>query len=378
DFLRVLLVEDDEADQLLIRTLLDRMSGTRMETEWVRTAAEGLERLESGVHDVCLLDYVMESGTGLDLLRQARARGVRTPVVLLTGKGSREVDLKAMEAGAVDYLVKGEMDPALLERTLRYSAALHRDREALRRSEERFRAMWEQLPLGLFRVGPDGEFMDANPALLRILDHPDRHLLRGRLASNFFVAPTDRARLLHTLEEQGAARGFESRIATGAGHPLRVRVTARLQRGPGGRPAYVEGSVEPLARHRPGSELEEEAAGWRVLSEIASAGIARTDSDGHLRGANPGLGALVGMDPLELDGRGVWTLVAPADRDAVGAAFESVASGERDRADVLVRPVSEEGTRPPHRLRLAAITGRGGSLLGLLVLMEAEAEGGGP
>ncbi len=368
--LRVLIIDDEEGDALLTRSLLDTIPGTTVDTEWVSSFHDGLNRLQEHHHDVCLMDYMMDSGTGLELLRKARSLAVRTPVILLTGKGSREIDLEAMRTGAVDYLVKGEMDPESLERAVRYAVERHRTQEELRRSEERNRGMFDHLPLGLFRVGPGGEYMEANPALIRTLDYPDRHSLRELLAKNFFVSPRDRERFLQTLEDQGLVAGFETRVQSGSGRVIRLRITARVHRGPGGRPEYVEGSVEDLTGLRSAGEVESEAACFRVLTEVTRSGVAVADPDGHLRSVNPSLAEFLGEDMATLEGRGIWTLFHPSDQDQLARAFEEVAAGGRDRATRTVRLVSSDGREEERVAVLAALTGRGGSLQGLLLSLD--------
>jgi PAS domain S-box-containing protein len=369
--LRVLIIDDEESDALITRSLLETIPGAKVDTEWVSTFHDGLSRLQEHRHDVCLMDYMMGAETGVDLLRKARSLAVRTPVILLTGKGSREVDLEAMRSGAVDYLVKGEMEPEVLERAVRYAVERHRTQEELRRSEERNRGMFDHLPLGLFRVGPGGEYLEANPALIRTLDFPDRHTLREVLAKNFFVSPRDRERFLQTLEDQGLVNGFETRVQSGSGRVIRLRITARVHRGPGGKPEYVEGSVEDLTGLRSTGEVEEEAACFRVLSEVTRCGVAVADPDGHLRSVNPALASFVGEEPTALEGRGIWTLFHPADQDQLARAFEEVAAGGRDRAVRAVRLVSREGHEEEREAVLAALTGRGGSLQGLLLSLDA-------
>ncbi len=119
---RVLLVDDDEDDFVMARDLLAEIkSAARFDLEWIATYDEALERMRQCVHDVCLLDYRLGERTGLELLREALEGGCNLPVILLTGHGDREVDVEAMKAGAMDYLVKGQADPALLERSIRYA-----------------------------------------------------------------------------------------------------------------------------------------------------------------------------------------------------------------------------------------------------------------
>ena len=126
DAVRVLLVEDDEDDYVLTRDLLAEGFGARVTVEWASSRTAGLERLTEGQFDVALLDYNLGSETGIDLLREARARGCRTPVIMLTGQDDRATDLNAMHAGAADYLVKGRVTGDMLERAIRYARERHR------------------------------------------------------------------------------------------------------------------------------------------------------------------------------------------------------------------------------------------------------------
>jgi two-component system cell cycle response regulator len=123
---RVLLVEDDEDDYVLTRDLLAEGFGGHVTVEWASTRSAGLKLLTEALFDVALLDFNLGRETGLDLLREARARGCRTPVIMLTGQDDRTTDLNAMHAGAADYLVKGRVTSDMLERAIRYARERHR------------------------------------------------------------------------------------------------------------------------------------------------------------------------------------------------------------------------------------------------------------
>jgi diguanylate cyclase (GGDEF)-like protein len=126
DAVRVLLVDDDEDDYVLARDLLAEGFGQRFSVVWASSRAHGLARLTEGAFDVALLDYNLGNETGIDLLREVRARGCRTPVIMLTGQDDRATDLDAMHAGAADYLVKGRVTGDMLERAIRYARERHR------------------------------------------------------------------------------------------------------------------------------------------------------------------------------------------------------------------------------------------------------------
>nr|WP_263429359.1 hybrid sensor histidine kinase/response regulator [Nannocystis pusilla] len=127
-----MLVEDDRDDYLLTSELLEEIGEGTYVLQWADSYEDGVEALFSGAPDLCLLDYRLGEKTGLELLREVVARGCTTPIVLLTGQSERSLDVEAMKAGAVDYLVKGEFGPRQLERSIRYAIERNRSLKALR------------------------------------------------------------------------------------------------------------------------------------------------------------------------------------------------------------------------------------------------------
>ena len=119
--IRILLVDDDEDDFVLTRDLISRVKGVHYYIDWHSTFEEGLARMVQNQHDVCLVDYRLGKRNGLELLQEAIAGGCRKPIILLTGKGYREVDIEAMQAGAMDYLEKDKVTPERFERSIRYA-----------------------------------------------------------------------------------------------------------------------------------------------------------------------------------------------------------------------------------------------------------------
>ena len=131
--LRVMLVDDDEDDFVMTRDLLAEIEGKSIELDWASTYEAGLEALCRNNHDVYLLDYQLGERNGLELLTEAVASGCKGPIILLTGQRDRELDIQAMEAGAADYLVKGQIDAALLERSIRYAIGRRQSEEQILR-----------------------------------------------------------------------------------------------------------------------------------------------------------------------------------------------------------------------------------------------------
>jgi two-component system cell cycle response regulator len=121
---KILLIDDDRLQQRLMHEMVKSFRSGPFELEEAQSYSEGMKKLTSGKYAACLLDYRLDDRDGLALLREARIAGCVTPVIVLTADDSEEVDIAAMEAGAVDYLVKGTLTPRLLERSLRYALKL--------------------------------------------------------------------------------------------------------------------------------------------------------------------------------------------------------------------------------------------------------------
>ena len=143
--LRVLLIEDDEDDYILVRNMLSEALPSRYRLDWVSTYDAALERMKRAEHDVYLLDYRLGERNGLELLRHAIEKSCKVPIIFLTGQGDYEVDIEAMKAGAADYLIKDQINPPLLERSIRYAIERKRTEEALRESEKQLKILSSKL-----------------------------------------------------------------------------------------------------------------------------------------------------------------------------------------------------------------------------------------
>jgi signal transduction histidine kinase/FixJ family two-component response regulator len=177
--LLVVLVEDDEDDALLLRQLLSSTGSVAPQTRWARTFDEAREALRAD-HDVALVDYRLGGHDGLELIRELTAEGHRAPMILLTGMGDRAVDVLAMEAGAADYLVKGELTAPLLERSIRYAisrttaaVALKESEARLERSVSLLRATLDASSDGILVTNADGAVAECSRTFKSLCGVPE-------------------------------------------------------------------------------------------------------------------------------------------------------------------------------------------------------------
>ncbi len=109
----LLLVEDD---RVLGKAIERGLSDAGHQCTWVRSGQKGLEEASSQRFDAVILDLLLPDLAGFDVMRQVRAAGVRTPVLMLTALGAVEDRVSGLNAGADDYLVKPFAFPELIAR----------------------------------------------------------------------------------------------------------------------------------------------------------------------------------------------------------------------------------------------------------------------
>jgi PAS domain S-box-containing protein len=158
---RVLLIDDDEEDYLLTRHKLNQAKGRKIVLDWAPSYEEGLLGIQSTSYDAVLVDYDLGLLNGVGFIREAVSQGCRSPLILYTSRGSYEIDVEAMKAGATLYLTKTEANPLLLERFIRY--AIERKRTELERTD-----MLESIQDGFFTLDRDWKFTYLNQKAAQI------------------------------------------------------------------------------------------------------------------------------------------------------------------------------------------------------------------
>src|SRR6187402_2497438 len=162
--IKVLIIEDDEDDVLLVREYLSRSDHYRFEISWEPDIKKAQEQMVKGDFDVFLIDYRLGSENGLDLIKYANDHGVLKPSILLTGQGDLKVDLDASRYGAADYLIKSEVNASLLERSIRYAVTQYRVVRELDEKEKKYSSLFERSIDPIFLARFDFTLIDLNNA----------------------------------------------------------------------------------------------------------------------------------------------------------------------------------------------------------------------
>lgn len=205
--LNLLLIEDDAYDMKVIRLMI--VSQRDKPIFNVRTGeslAQGLVLMAERAAEVVLLDLNLPDSTGLDTFTAFHNAFPHTPVIIISGTDDLALAVEAVQAGAQDYLLKGEMSRNLLVRAIHHAVerqailrTLERRTRELADSESRLRMITDKSADGIVIVAADGNVHFANPAAVRMLDFVevpeiDRvfpHPLPGDGSVEMTVSPAD-------------------------------------------------------------------------------------------------------------------------------------------------------------------------------------------
>ncbi len=200
DALKVLMIDDDEDDFVLVRDLLDQFRGRKFTLEWAATYEDGLEVLLRAEHDLCLLDHRLGAFSGLDLLDEALKKGCQVPIIVLTAYGDLDVDMEAMRAGAMDYLTKDEITKEVLERSIRYSLAQAQAQQALVRAREELERRVKERTAELAAAN---EALRNSAEKVKLFAYSVIHDLKSPAIAVHALTERIRYRYFHLLDEKG-------------------------------------------------------------------------------------------------------------------------------------------------------------------------------
>lgn len=302
---RVLLVDDDPDDLALTRDYLMDAEGSRFELTWARSCTEGLSAIREGFFDVVLLDYHLGPETGLDFLARMPAEN-GTPVLLLTAQTEREIDLAAMHAGAADYLVKAEITPTVLERSIRYVVAERRAEEAKREAETRYRVLVESVGAIVWQADPETFAFSLVSAEAEVLfGFPLAQWTEQPSFWEDHIHPEDRSWVVDACRK--AARreephSLEYRMIAADGRVVWVRDIVRVIRGRDGR-QLAGVMVDISERKREENAVRESRALLRAVVDGIADPLFLKAADGRYRLMNSAGAHILGLEPQQVVGR---------------------------------------------------------------------------
>ena len=178
-----------------------------------------------------------------------------------------------------------------------------RAEEKLRESEERYRSLFDGVPIGLYRTSPDGRIMDANLALVQMLGYPDRESLQATKVVDTYVNPEDRQSWQVLIKQEGVVSNFVKQLRCYDGSKIWVEENTRAVYGPEGQVLFYEGSLQDITeRKRTEEALKQSEEKYRTILENIEEGYFEVDIPGNFTFFNDSLCRVLGYSRDEMMG----------------------------------------------------------------------------
>ncbi len=323
--LRVLLVEDSEDDVLLIVNELRRTAGYEVEYERVDNALAMEAALRNSTWDIVLSDYSMPGFDGAAALQLFRQSGLDLPFIVVSGAIGESVAVRMMRAGAHDYLMKSNLVRLgpVVARGLQEAEdrrARSRAEVALRESEERYRSLQANLPVGAFRITPEGRFLSANPAMAAMLGYASVDDLMLVSSPEMYASPQLRQPLIEKLRREGVVTGHEIELRRRDGSTFWALVSIRAIKGSDKTTmVYQDGTMMDISQRK---QLEEALirgkTEWEQTFDAVPELVMLTDTQLRIVRINRSFSNLLDQEPRCLVGQYCYAAIDGEDAQPSG------------------------------------------------------------
>jgi PAS domain S-box-containing protein/putative nucleotidyltransferase with HDIG domain len=319
--INVLLIEDNPGDARLVREeLRSAPSGYHIHLEWVDCLQKGLGFLTENVVQAVLVDLSLSDSHGLDTLHTVLLAAPQTPVIVMTGLADEETGLQALQAGAQDYLIKGEVNGSLLTRAIRY--AMQRKQTEIQLADARgfTERILTSAPVGIFTYKLSGECLSANAAAARMvgatieqLECQNFHQLESwkrsglyELAQTAIGEKRPTAADVHVITTFGKEAWYHAQFVTfkSGGEDLLLMI------------------FNDITEHKQAeAALEASEKRFRAWIENSSDIITVLDAGGVIQYESPSVKRSLGYAPEELLGKIAFDFIHPDDQDRIVSTF---------------------------------------------------------
>jgi PAS domain S-box-containing protein len=189
--MKTLVVEDDYQFKELISDILEQTDKQKHQIKHAASLKQAFELLDENIFDVAILDLHLPDSSGLETVQRLRSHNQQLPILVLTGQREERFARRALEAGAQEFLLKEEVLPGLLLRSMRYAVERKNSEERLKESEQRQKAILDSVQVGIFVIDPsDHTIVETNPAALDMVGKTREEVI-GRVCHDY-VCPIEK------------------------------------------------------------------------------------------------------------------------------------------------------------------------------------------
>lgn len=337
--LKVLIFEDNLADADLILSELKK-SNFNLLSKIVETESDYVREINNFEPDIILSDFFLSNYSGINALKFAKKTKPEIPFIMVTGSIDEETAVQCMKNGSDDYITKDHF--YRISTAVTSALTRKKDREEknaalkkLNESEERYRDLFNNVTIGLYRTTPDGNILLVNPTLLNMLGYNSlEELLKRNLEGDGYEPGYPRRVFKKMVDANGSIQGLESIWIKKDGTSLFVRESAKAINNENGEIIYYEGTVENISELKK-SEIAyaERDKLYKIIFDQSVNGIFLVDySTGQILESNEAFLQIIGYNKDEITDKTIHDILSESPEsktDFNENEFTDIFSGER-------------------------------------------------
>ncbi len=278
--IKILLVEDNPGDARLLRENLADVTSVQFDLTHVEQLQHSLQLLQQTIFDVILLDLSLPDSSGLETLAQLRNEAPTIPILVLTGFDDERLAVRAVQNGAQDYCIKGQVTGDLISRAIRYAIERMRTQEELRQQRDFLDAVVETASEGIAVSNETGDFIIYNSRVQEITGYSQQEAQQPDFLSRLYPDSSQAAQVRTAIQrvfEGQELYNQEWEITCKDGETRNVLMSARMLSYNGQR--WLLSTVRDISdRRRAEQKIREQAA----LIDIATDAILVQDLSSRL------------------------------------------------------------------------------------------------
>lgn len=312
----IIIVEDDVSLNTLIQKTLQRNNYYTKGFYSGHDAVEWLKNNEKTA-GLLLLDYQLHEMSGEQLIKILRKDNIEIPFIIITGHGDEKTAVEMMKLGALDYMIKDssfiDLLPTVIQQVINHldiEQKLNESQIALKKSEEKYRSIFENIQDVYFELSLNGNVLEASPSIENMLEVSKDKILDHSL----FIDKKQEEEFLYLLQEKGVISDYEIYLTKDNGQKIPTSFTCKYLYDQHGRPKKVIGTIRNISERKQAEEvIRHSEERYRILAENSSDMISKHNWDRTYLYVSPACNKLLGYKPEELTGFSAYHFIHPDD-----------------------------------------------------------------
>lgn len=316
----IIIIEDDVTLNTLIQKTLQKHG---YQTKGFHTGHEAIEWIRDYPYSniFLLLDYQLYEMSGVQVVNQLRSFNIEVPFVIITGHGDEKTAVEMMKLGALDYMIKDstfiDLLPSVVQQALTHlelQLRFAQSQEALRKSEEKYRRIFENIQDIYFELSLEGLILELSPSAQAILFYNKDEIINKSLFEN----KEEEQEFFSLLQEKGMVSDYEVYLTRNDGQKIPTSVTCKYLYSENNQPRKIIGTIRNITERKNAEEaIRHSEERYKILAEHSSDMISKHNWDRTYLYVSPACRKLLGYQPDELQGKLVYHFIHPDDAETV-------------------------------------------------------------